>query len=191
MTLDVLEMLIKVILALLVVGFVGYPLVRGVWAEEEAPEFSAELEELHRRKESTYSALKELEFDFKTGKLSEGDFNELDARYRGDALDILEAIDSAERGTQPAATRRRAAGPRPQPQAAAAVLEAGECGECGRLNAEGSRFCAGCGTTLDDDGPAPAADVGHDEDEQVCSGCGLEYQPGHRFCAGCGTEVGS
>ena len=186
-----LEMLIKVILALLVVGFVGYPLVRGVWAEEEAPELSAELEELHRRKESTYSALKELEFDFKTGKLSEGDFNELDARYRGDAHDILEAIDFVEKGTQPAATRRRAAGPRPQPQMAAAVLEPGECGECGRLNAEGSRFCAGCGTTLDDGGAAPAADEAHDEDDQTCSGCGLEYRPGHRFCAGCGTEVGS
>lgn len=191
-------MLIQVLLALGVVGFVGYPLVRGVWADDDTSEMSEELEELYRRKESTYSALKELEFDFKTGKLSEEDFNELDARYRNDALDILEALDSAEKGTPATPTRRTgSAAKRPKPQPVAPVLEAGECRECGRVNTEGSRFCASCGNTLEEgEGPSVVADAdedlpGHDDDADVCGECGREFEPGHKFCAGCGAEVGS
>lgn len=190
-------MLIGVVLALGVVGFVGYPLVRGVGAEEDFPEMSEELEELYRRKESTYSALKELEFDFKTGKLSEGDFHELDARYRKDALDILKALDAGEQEATPAATRRSgASAKRSKPKPAVPMLQAGECGECGRQNPPGSRFCAACGTTLEDGGKTPAVAAGVDDgtedpDADVCTECGREFQPGHKFCAGCGAEVGS
>ncbi|MHB0980882.1 MAG: zinc ribbon domain-containing protein [Thermoleophilia bacterium] len=191
-------MLIKVLLALTVVGFVGYPLVRGLQASvDDEPEISEELEELYRRKESTYSALKELEFDYKTGKLSEGDFQELDARYRGDALDILEALDLTERGAPATAPRRRGgAKKRPRPESAQPALQAGECAACGRLNPENARFCASCGVTLEDmgavaDGEAHSVDENEDDDALACHECGREVEPGHRFCAGCGAEVGS
>ncbi|OFV80691.1 MAG: hypothetical protein A2W26_06905, partial [Acidobacteria bacterium RBG_16_64_8] len=88
------DTLVKIVLVIAVVAFVAYPfLLPARGRNEDVEELSGEAEDLYRRKESAYSALKELEFDFKTGKLSETDFEELDAKYRSEALEILEAID--------------------------------------------------------------------------------------------------
>jgi len=199
----VFEMLIQVILALSVVAFVGYPLVTsGQDVEPEPQELSEEMGDLLRKKESTYSALKELEFDFKMGKLSDKDFAEIDARYREDALEILEAIDGAEKGSpadgpnsrrrgkgaQRQAASRPAAAPEAKPAKAAsgAAASTATCADCGRENPPGSRFCASCGVDLEE--ASAAAGAGH-SDGVVCDECGRDIAENHRFCAGCGAEV--
>ncbi len=202
--LKVFEMLIQVILALSVVAFIGYPLLRAAQTgEAEAQPLSEELEDLLSKKESTYSALKELEFDFKMGKLSEKDYVEIDARYRDDALEILGAIEEAEKGSPSdgsgAPRRTKKARPqvesrpptiaRPKPAKATTIGKTAAtvtCADCGRENPPGSRFCASCGVDLEE--ASANADAGG-SDELVCDECGRDVAADHRFCAGCGAEV--
>ncbi len=49
--------------------------------------------DLLARKEAAFSALKELEFDYRTRKLSPEDYEELRAIYRVEAAEVLEAMD--------------------------------------------------------------------------------------------------
>lgn len=202
------ETLVRIILALAVVAFVAYPLLReSQETDEEVGELSEEAEDLYRRKESTYSALKELEFDFKTGKLSKADFEELDAKYRGDALEILGAIDLYESGataTSPAQPTKRERAVKSESQglgsrsgrsvhpapvrAAQAVALAGldpEACVCGSVNVEGAKFCAACGEPLEEQ-----LDLVEPGDEQpVCAACGAELEAWHRFCVDCGARA--
>lgn len=192
--------LIEVVLALLVVGFVAFPLLKEQLGEEETYDLPEDVEELYRRKETTYSALKELEFDFKTGKLSESDFHELDARYRADALEILASIDARDKGLSDTSgarkgksqrTKSRAAAVEPVSPAAAPFLDPFTCAACGRANPEGARFCAGCGGEIGSQ--SDAIEPEHQEDAAgdavTCDECGTVGRPGHRFCASCGAEV--
>ncbi|MFQ5894891.1 MAG: hypothetical protein ACE5JJ_03615, partial [Nitrospinota bacterium] len=57
-------------------------------------------------KESLYRAIKELEFDYHTGKLSREDFEAMTELYRGRALDVLRRLDA--RGIREAAALREA-----------------------------------------------------------------------------------
>ena len=165
------EMLAIVVLALTVVVFVADPLFRRTPEVAALGEISEQAEDLYKRKESTFSALKELEFDFRTGKLSRTDFEELDAKYRTEAVGILEAIDSYESDT-----------------AAAEVEDGAEPGACycGYVSKEGARFCAKCGELLGGPGDAVNTEQG---DLFICSECGAELEAEHHFCPGCGAQL--
>ena len=49
--------------------------------------------DLQARKEAALAALKDLEFDYRTRKLSAGDYEELRAIYRVEAAEVLKAMD--------------------------------------------------------------------------------------------------
>lgn len=51
------------------------------------------LSDLVARKEAAYSALKELEFDYRTRKLSPEDYEDLRTIYRLEAAEVLKAMD--------------------------------------------------------------------------------------------------
>ncbi|MFQ5722462.1 MAG: zinc ribbon domain-containing protein [Candidatus Aminicenantales bacterium] len=48
---------------------------------------------MEEKKRAIYSALKELEFDFKMGKLTEEDYYKLKSRYEREAIDVLKQLD--------------------------------------------------------------------------------------------------
>ncbi len=52
------------------------------------------LREFNSEKESLYSALKEIDFDYYTGKLSKEDYDELEKKYKAEAVFILKEIDN-------------------------------------------------------------------------------------------------
>jgi hypothetical protein len=205
-------MLIKLLLALAAVAFIAYPFVRP-WSAEEDVELPEELEELYRHKESTYSALKELEFDFRTGKLSEGDYRELEAKYKADAVEILQAIAAAESEQVKGKAKgdaRKTAGSAGAPSAnrgkakatvaaTAAANGAGRkngaaheedlvCLACDHVNPSAARFCAGCGDILAEQS-AVAVGTSPPDDDGVCGECGAIVGPGTRFCGVCGAAV--
>jgi hypothetical protein len=53
----------------------------------------AELAELEAAKEAKYREIRDAELDYKTGKLSDGDWRMLDRTLRAEAVDLLKRLD--------------------------------------------------------------------------------------------------
>ena len=99
-------------------------------------------------------ALKEIEFDRATGKLSDQDYDELKAKYTAEALTALRAEGGEQRAVSGSITASPAHpspltvsacpthGPRPEPAPQF-------CSECGRRLATAPGYCARCGTSLE------------------------------------------
>jgi hypothetical protein len=95
---------ILVILGTIVV-FVSGPLRRSaadipVAEQVQQTEHAAEVAELEAAREAKYREIRDAELDHRTGKLSDADFNELDAALRAEAVAILGALDTAEMSAQ-------------------------------------------------------------------------------------------
>jgi hypothetical protein len=82
-----------ILLALvLVVVVVGAPLRRGAQIIEASDE--AERQRLEAARDAKYREIRELELDFRTGKLDEADFKSLDRQLRAEAVEILRELDA-------------------------------------------------------------------------------------------------
>ena len=112
-------------------------------------------------------ALKEIEFDRATGKLSDQDYDELKAKYTAEALAALRA----EPGEQGAGIREQVLQPAPR-----SPLPALSCPEHGPRRESGSQFCSECGRRL---GTAPG----------YCARCGTSLEREARYCHACGARV--
>jgi hypothetical protein len=115
--------------------------------------------------EDAIVALREIEFDRATGKLSDADYADLKTRYTQSALEAMRAAGAAvatdaEDAVEAVVLAYRArlrrcarCGPRPEPDAVycsncGAYLDE-KCAGCGRVVVEvGAAFCAGCGRQL-------------------------------------------
>jgi hypothetical protein len=96
----VLELLIVLALLGTAALFVLGPLRAG--REEAAGERRAtETADLELARESKYREIRELELDWRTGKLSEDDYRAQDRALRAEAIEILRALDEV-RGEHPA-----------------------------------------------------------------------------------------
>lgn len=115
-------------------------------------------------------ALKEIEFDRATGKLSDRDYEELKAKYTTEALAAMREEQGTGSGEQKA---------RPGPPALSAprsVLPAPSCPEHGPRPEPDAAFCSECGRRL---GTAPG----------YCVRCGTALETDARYCNRCGARV--
>jgi hypothetical protein len=125
------------------------------------------------------AALKEIEFDRETGKLSDEDYAFLKSKYTGAALEALRAegpedgLESASAGDVEALIAGRVRALRFAATSAPAGAPA--CPVCGPRPEPDAAFCSSCGCRLQGGG--------------ACAGCGAELGPGSRFCTKCGTGV--
>jgi|GEM_PF-186632 len=91
--------LAALILAGLVIAFIAYPLARATETEEGfAPEVEilsvdTPVEDLLFEHEANLKTLRDLDFDFQMGKLSETDYRELRARYAAQGVAVLQQLD--------------------------------------------------------------------------------------------------
>ncbi len=113
--------------------FLAAPLRPGVRVTERSPADDTARDE----RNALYAALRDLEHDFETGKLSQEDFARMRDELRGRAASLLRAERSAEASppAEPAAT---------------------PCGACGAEPPPSARFCSHCGAPLAD-GPGATA----------------------------------
>ncbi len=93
-----------------------------------------EQQTLERQKLDAYAAIKEAEFDYRTGKLSDDDFAAIRNRYAAQALEAIAALET------PPSARPAAAGRRP-PRIAF-------CPMCGHTVPPRANFCPACGRSL-------------------------------------------
>lgn len=122
-----------------VVLFILLPVAKGQHASLEREDH--EVTETEARRRVTLLALRDVEYDYHTGKLDEADYLALRKELSAEALAALEAAEADPDG--PALDIEA------EIAAVRAGLDAGTtCGECGHRNPDGSRFCAACGRAL-------------------------------------------
>jgi hypothetical protein len=129
--------------------------------------------------EDPVSALREIEFDRATGKLSDTDYAELKASYTRDAIDAMRSSDNreAERAVRPAATAAGGMLAVDDPAEAAILryrVRGSDCPSCGPRPESDAAFCSDCGRFLGGS----------------CAGCGAPAtEAGARFCTNCGKTL--
>lgn len=154
------EFIVGVLLTAAAVVWVLYPVFRpdrmaakGAAPSEEGLDFEDELSP----QMVALQALREIEFDRATGKLSDSDYDALHRKYTAEALAAMRAREAGKPVPRPGA--KPAVTGRPAPPAAAVCPTHGRrpepdalfCSECGwRLGAAGT-YCAHCGTSLEVD----------------------------------------
>jgi hypothetical protein len=124
-------------------------------------------------KGAALTALKEIEFDRATGKLSDADYEQLKTRYTAAAVDALRTEAASPSGEDVEAMI--AGRVRSLRFAGASTPRAPECPTCGPRPEPDAVFCSSCGFRL----AAPA----------TCPRCGSSLSPDSRFCEACGVRV--
>ncbi len=147
------------VLSLLALAFVLLPMVKG--ARGASVRVVATPVELG---EDAIGALREVEFDRATGKLSDADYATLSARYRPQALAQLERESQRTAGS---------AAPSRDPEAMIAQWrdQQATCPTCGPRPEAGAVWCSTCGHYLPETCPRCREVVGEDG-ASWCSHCG-------------------
>lgn len=178
------------LLALGVVAFLISPLLDGRSRQVGG---RLDLEDLNKRKDFLYAAIRELNIDYTMGKLAQDDYQKLQAEYMQEASAVLERIEQRGNGKQNLSTqidqmvleirKKRSVNESDSVQQAvvnvvapASIAEADQliCDECGSGNEVRAKFCIECGTTL-----IPV----------VCPSCSSPNKPHAKFCADCGQKI--
>jgi hypothetical protein len=102
---DVPALLLAVLLALVCVLFVARPFLREPAPEDDSLAQLSPLERervrLEEERDRALAALKELEFDHRTGKISDADYRELVAPLRRQAAEALRGLDPPRKEAHP------------------------------------------------------------------------------------------
>jgi rubrerythrin len=140
-----LDVLVILCMALGLVVFVGEPLVRQTansgWHSEDTPE----MERLSLQKETLYTAIRDLDFDFQTDKVDEKDYAELRHHLEDEALQILRQIDDVDPLAMLDVELERQILALRQHRASRTRLSQGTCSGCGAILRGDENFCPSCG----------------------------------------------
>jgi hypothetical protein len=141
------------------------------------------LTDLIGRKDATLTAIKDLEFDYNTGKLSEDDYERMDDRLRRQAITYIQQIEklapeSAQMDGRIEAeiARLRKTGATPAPVFANPVPVSQQSVVAPQVTATQQVTVA-------------TAAVASPAGVRFCTNCGKPVQPTHKFCANCGAAI--
>src|SRR5437773_1663904 len=152
-----LELILGIVLATAATYFVLLPILRPAVESVGAPSADEGEDAADDMSPQTVAlrALKEIEFDRATGKLSDSDFEQLKAKYTHEALAAMReqrapyvVIRAPE---QPTGVQRAAHSARCPEHGPRSESDAQFCSDCGRRLGTALGYCARCGTALEDD----------------------------------------
>ncbi len=175
-----LELLAGVLVAGAALALVLEPLVRWVPAAASSLEeidFTS-IEESESPKIQALLALKEIEFDRATGKLSDEDYALLKGKYSKLALAAIKHEDATEVETSASSPDVDPADPAERVVAALKAKRSKTCPVCGPRPEAAAVFCSSCGRSLLTPDSLPR-----------CWKCGATVTEGARFCGTCGGEI--
>ncbi len=156
----------EIVLAAIIVGgiiaFIAYPLFTA--PSDETTEAPSELDGIVAQRDAAYDAIRDLDFDFQLGKLSQSDYVALREKYKGRAATALQQIDAL--GGDGAHIEEEVAQLRAAKHAAPLMDDDIER-EVARLRGERNTLA-----------------------QLHCSNCGTPYHSGDAFCAKCGIKLG-
>jgi hypothetical protein len=160
----ILALVVGTLLAVGALAFVLYPVFFGPPPQRRA----ASGEPRRSERDDAVTALREIEFDRATGKLSDVDYAELKRRYTQEAV-----IAMRREGLAVAAS---GAAPDDEIEAVIRAFRAGQasCRTCGPRPEPDADFCSNCGRYLHDG----------------CASCGAPVEAlDARYCMNCGTRL--
>ncbi len=144
------------IISIGILYYVVYPLRRPKYRFAGIPGDSGDnrISSLQQSKNETLKAIKEIDFEYQMGNLSEEDYESLKADYQDRALQILQKIDQLQNGNQDddpiEAEIRRYRQQINQPDATHKSLH--YCQQCGEKIQADFKFCVNCGRPLQTNG---------------------------------------
>ena len=121
------------------------PLFRREHTLESAILEETEWDLLIRKKEVILGNIQDLDFEYKCGKLSEGDYKQVRREMANEAAGVLEQIHSLEASLDLDALIRREIASRREPTPTSTIQA---CPSCGSNNPSKNKFCAECGAKL-------------------------------------------
>ena len=146
-----------IICSLLAIAAIGFTLVVRERDIPPAPVENPQLKHLENRRQVLYENLKDLQFEYHQGKLSDADYQSLKAGFLYDLAGVMDAIEKLQpaKGASHGASRgpdgkKTANGEAKKKQTSAPAAAAGQivCPACGASNASGNRFCGQCAAAL-------------------------------------------
>ena len=173
-----------------VIAFIAYPLFSA--PHGNIAEMPDALEALYSQRDSTYDAIRDLDFDFQLGKLSESDYTSLREKNKARAAETLKQIDAlggngnhaeAEAQIENEVARLR--------RAKADAIEA-EVAQLRRAKVDVIESeVAQLRRAKNDAVEAEIARVraAKKSGERRCANCGTPFQSGDQFCAKCGNKL--
>lgn len=170
-------LLVALLFSALAIAAVAWPLLkRGptpVLVEDDR------LAELLQRKEQVLASIKDLEFDYRVGKLSKADYQQYDQRLRRQAIGLMQQIEqlAPESAGLDAALEREIEQRRRVKSAVEATAD-----QDASVEAEIARRRRV---------PTEAAPANNGGGPRFCTNCGAALSPHHKFCAQCGAPVES
>jgi len=134
------------LMAICLVVAVGEPLARRRAYSERGAEGDNDTERLLLQKEMLYGAIRDLDFDFQTGKVDQNDYAELRQQLEGEAVQVLRQLDAGdalvaldhEIEQQVLALRRHSG-------STVCGSQRESCSGCGTPLDDGENFCPDCG----------------------------------------------
>lgn len=125
--------MIVLVAAMLTVGAIAFTLlIRSRAIGEEPPESATR--HLEERREQVYENLRDLQFEFRTGKLSDGDYQKTKLSLQQELAAVMAQID--------------AAGAAPEAAASPAPPDPLTCPACGARFDRPMKFCGECGQPM-------------------------------------------
>ena len=115
------------------------------------------------QRDAVLSALRELDFDFRTGKISEEDYTPLRTQLMAEAAQYIDTEEKESEQLEALIRTRRATQKRGL-----------KCEHCDAPIRAGQRFCSKCGSAIN---------------YEQCPSCGKKIQTGDLFCSSCGNKI--
>jgi len=148
--------MVLVVCLFLAVGAIGFTLFVREQDIPPAPVENPELKHLETRRQVLYDNLKDLQFEYHQGKLTDEDYQSL---KQGFLYDLAGVMDSIERiGLRPGKHTKSSHKSSPTPEAAvkektqsasaASGRTSNDCPSCKATNPANNRFCGNCGQPL-------------------------------------------
>jgi hypothetical protein len=173
-------MVVEVLAALLLGGLVLVLVLQPLYRQGAtvSPPFEEPEDPEETRRGIALIALKEIDFDRATGKLSEADYEFLKHKY---TLEAVAALREEEEEAKKAALTPSLPPPPSSPVTGAPIASRPQqpgavvCPQCGPRPEPDARYCSRCGTAL--------------VAVQRCQVCRAALPAASRFCAACGSRV--
>jgi len=175
-----LTLLLLAALASGVVLFVLFPIfARASEVSQPPTAIAQERKSLGEKKERFYEAIKDVDFEYQAGKLSDADYKSIRADILAQAAEViarLDEISASDAVSAPASQEKDSVAVGQSEQSAPQSTETvsgTSCPSCEQPNPAGAQFCMHCGNKMTGPANCPQCDAQLQKEASFCNACGV------------------